>query len=274
MGTRHRLRRKSIPILKKHRLLALIQSHILDAQFKNWHDFEIESRREIVTLLRSIGEKNQLMRMLINGQADVCVTSILDVTDSHVFLDRSIDKQQNQRILNAKAVGFETTLDKIRIMFSSDTVLEAVHDGRPALKILLPATLIRLQRREYYRMPTPLGLPVMVTIPIANDMGGGAHVLPLADISCGGIAMLDSVRLLQNTIGQNYADCLIDLPHVGIIKTTLQIRNSLDMTLLNSKTSRRLGCRFTGISRSMLADVQRYITKLERERNARTAGLA
>lgn len=34
-----------------------MQSHILGAQFKNWHDFEIGSRKEIVTLLRSIGEK-------------------------------------------------------------------------------------------------------------------------------------------------------------------------------------------------------------------------
>jgi c-di-GMP-binding flagellar brake protein YcgR len=251
-----------------------MQSHILDAQFKNWHDFEIESRKEIVALLRSIGEKNQLIRMLINGQADVCVTSILDVTATHIFLDCSIDKQQNQRILNAKAVGFETTLDKIRIMFSSNDVLEALHDGRPALKILLPATLIRLQRREYYRMPTPRGLPVMATIPVPEELGGGVHVLPLSDISCGGIAVLDNMRLLQNTIGQNYTECLIDLPHVGTITTTLQIRNSLDLTLLNSKTSRRLGCRFVDISRSMLADVQRYITKLERERNARTAGLA
>jgi c-di-GMP-binding flagellar brake protein YcgR len=251
-----------------------MQSHILEAQFKNWHDFEIESRKEIVTLLRSIGEKNQLIRMLINGQADVCVTSILDVTASEVFLDCSIDKQQNQRILATKSIEFETTLDKIRIMFSSRQVLETLHDGRPALKILMPMTLIRLQRREYYRMPTPLGLPVMVKIPMPEEMGGGSHLLPLADISCGGIAILDNLRHLQNTIGQNYVECLIDLPHVGIINTTLQIRNSLDLTLLNSKTTRRLGCRFVGISRSMLADVQRYITKLERERNARTAGLA
>jgi c-di-GMP-binding flagellar brake protein YcgR len=251
-----------------------MQSHILEAQFKNWHDFEIESRKEIVTLLRSIGEKNQLIRMLINGQADVCVTSILDVTAQHIFLDCSIDQQQNQRILSGGAVEFETTLDKIRILFSSEQVLEAMHDERPALKILLPTTLIRLQRREYYRMATPLGLPVMVTIPLPAELGGGAHVLPLTDISCGGIAVLDNLRLLHNTIGQNYTACLIDLPHVGIINTTLQIRNSLDLTLLNSKSSRRLGCRFVDISRSMLADVQRYITRLERERNARTAGLA
>jgi c-di-GMP-binding flagellar brake protein YcgR len=63
------------------------------------------------------------------------------------------------------------------------------------------------------------------------------------------------------------------LPDVGAIVTTLQIRNSLDMTLLNNKSNRRLGCQFIDIPRPMLAQVQRYITKLERERNARLAGL-
>ncbi len=56
--------------------------------------------------------------------------------------------------------------------------------------------------------------------------------------------------------------------------TTLQVRNSLDLTLLNNKANRRLGCHFTDISRADLAMVQRYITRLERERNARISGLS
>src|SRR4051812_9304203 len=50
-----------------------------DSDMENWHDYEVESRREVISLLRSLGEKNQLIRMLIHGEADVCVTSILDV---------------------------------------------------------------------------------------------------------------------------------------------------------------------------------------------------
>ncbi len=69
-------------------------------------------------------------------------------------------------------------------------------------------------------------------------------------------------------------NCRIELPEIGPITTSLQVRNSLDLTLLNNKTNRRLGCQFVDISRGALAGVQRYITKLERERNARLAGLA
>ena len=247
-----------------------------DFGLENWHDYEVGSRREIIALLRSIGEKNQLIRMLIHGEADVCVTSILDVDPdtNTLILDRSVNRDQNQRILAAKRVSYETTLDKIRILFASDAVTETEFEKRPALRIAVPATLVRLQRREFYRMATPLSNPVRAIIPLPEELGGGSAVFPLADISCGGIAMLDNKFMLGNTIGINYPGCRIDLPDIGTVMTTLQVRNSLDLTLLNNKANRRLGCHFIDISRANLAMVQRYITKLERERNARIAGLS
>lgn len=242
---------------------------------ENWHDFEVESRKEIIALLRAVGEKNQLIRIMIHGESDATMTSILEVDAEHdiVILDCSINPDQNRRILTAGHIAFETTLDKIRILFSSDQVEACVFEHGPALKITLPATLIRLQRREFYRMPTPVSDPVRVVIPLPAELGGGMSTFPLADISCGGIALLDNKLVLENTLGHNYPTCRIDLPDIGIVMTTLQIRNSSDLTLLNSKTNRRLGCQFVDIPRAMLAHVQRYITKLERERNARTAGL-
>jgi c-di-GMP-binding flagellar brake protein YcgR len=247
-----------------------------DLGLENWHDFEISSRREIIALLRSIGEKNQLVRMLIQGEADVCVTSVLDVDPdtNSVILDRSIDSDQNRRILRAQRISFETTLDKIRILFSGEGVTETTFENAPALKLPLPTSLIRLQRREFYRMATPVSNPVRALIAMPEELGGGTATFPLSDISCGGIAILDNKLVLGNTIGNNYEGCRIDLPDIGAVMTTLQVRNSLDLTLLNNKTNRRLGCQFIDISRGNLSMVQRYITKLERERNARIAGLS
>jgi c-di-GMP-binding flagellar brake protein YcgR len=246
-----------------------------DIGLENWHDYEVGSRREIIGLLRNIAEKNQLIRMLVHGEADVCVTSILEVDPdtNTLILDRSVNREQNQRILAAKRISFETTLDKIRILFASEGVTETGFEGRPALRIGVPATLIRLQRREFYRMATPVSNPVRAMIPMPEALGGGNASFPLADISCGGIAILDNKFMLGNTIGNNYPLCRIDLPDIGTVMSTLQVRNSLDLTLLNNKANRRLGCHFIDISRASLAMVQRYITKLERERNARIAGL-
>jgi len=249
---------------------------ITDAELEAWHDYEIESPREIVALLRQIAEKNQLIRMLIKGEADVCVTSLLHVdpdTDT-VVIDRSVSPEQNARIVAGGAVRCDTSLDKIRIVFALEHLSEVEFEGGTALSARIPASLIRLQRREFYRMPTPVTNPVRATIPLPDDLGGGAGVFPLADISCGGIAIYDNKLQLGTIIGETFEDCRIELPDIGAVSCSLQIRNSIDMTLLNNKTSRRLGCQFIDISRANLAAVQRYITKLERERNARLAGLA
>jgi c-di-GMP-binding flagellar brake protein YcgR len=54
--------------------------------------------------------------------------------------------------------------------------------------------------------------------------------------------------------------------------TTLQIRNLQDITLANGETIRRLGCLFIDLPKSMMSAVQRYITKLERQQNAKATG--
>lgn len=245
----------------------------MNNQRENWHDYEVESRREIIALLRGIHEKKQLVRMGVGP--DVCVTSILEVdpdSDS-VILDCSIDRAQNQRMVKAPKVSFDTTLDKIRIIFNTETLIETQFDERPALRMDIPETLIRLQRREFYRMETPVSNPVRISVRMPAAMGAGTQSFPLADISCGGIALLDNAHLLGDETGTMLENCLIDLPEIGVVTTNLQIRNHLDITLHNNKTNRRVGCQFVNISRGNLANVQRYITKLERERNARLAGL-
>jgi c-di-GMP-binding flagellar brake protein YcgR len=245
-------------------------------ELENWHDYEVESRREIVALLRQIGEKHQLVRMLVKGEADVCVTTVLEVdpdTNSMV-LDRSIERMQNERIIEAGTVRCETSLDKIRILFKAENLRPTLYKGEAALRADIPPTLIRLQRREYYRMETPVSNPVRAIIPLPPELGAGTGVFPLHDISCGGIAILDNKMQLSTTIGEQLSNCRIELPEIGPVTVSLEIRNSLDLTLLNNKTNRRLGLQFVDISRGGMAGVQRYITKLERERNARLAGLA
>ena len=90
----------------------------------------------------------------------------------------------------------------------------------------------------------------------------------------GGIALLDNTGLLGSSIGQTFDNCTIALPDIGVVTTSLQIRHVLEVPMLNNKTHRRVGMQFADMPRAGLSAVQRYITRLERERNARLAGLA
>ncbi len=241
--------------------------------------YQVHSRREIIGLLRSMQERNQLVTMHAAGGSDAVVTSILEVDEESgiVVIDRAPNNALNQRIVGSDNISFETVLDSIRILFFTNKVKECLYDNLPALYIAIPASLIRLQRREYYRVPTPVANPVRCTIRVpADDESGGPGttvVVTLKDISGGGIGVVDEKKLLDNTIGRIYKDCRLDLPGGTVVTADLQIRNSHDLTLASGKSIRKIGCMFINLPSPMLAAVQRYITKLERERNAKATGL-
>lgn len=242
---------------------------------ENQSPYQIDSRREIIALLRGLRDHNQLISMMINGGAEVFITSILEVDESNnlVIIDTTPTQTANQRILEAGRVSFDGLLDKISIQFSTPKLTAISFEDRPAFQFALPTSLIRLQRREYYRINTPVSNPIRVQIPVEIEERIEILKLPLVDISCGGIAILDEKKTLDCTIATNYPQCKLDLPSVGMVDLTLQIRNHQDLVLLNGKSSRRLGCQFYNLSNSVLTHIQRYIMKLERERNARLTGV-
>jgi c-di-GMP-binding flagellar brake protein YcgR len=238
----------------------------------------VHSRREIIGLLRAMHERKQLVSLQADGGADTIVTSVLDVDEEAglVVIDRAPTNLINQRLLASDNIAFETVLDNIRIMFFSDKIRECLYDEQPALYIAVPTNLVRLQRREHYRVPTPVANPLRCTMQIPpddNGTGGTTVVVSLKDISGGGIAVIDEKKLLDNTVGRIYKECRIDLPGSGPVACTLQIRNSHDLSLSNGKTIRKLGCMFVDLPKAADAAVQRYITKLERERNAKATGM-
>ncbi|MBC3870265.1 flagellar brake protein [Undibacterium oligocarboniphilum] len=242
---------------------------------ENQSPFQVDSRREIISLLRGLKDHNQLISMLIHEGSEVFITSILEVDEVNnlVIVDSAPGSQANQKIIDAQRVSFEGLLDKIGIQFSTTGIERTDFENRPALRFHIPPSLIRLQRREYYRINTPLSIPIKVSFPVDIDAGTETLKLTLVDISCGGIAVLDEKKILDCSVGKTYDHCKVDLPTIGLVDVSLQIRNFQELVLLNGKANRRVGCQFINLSNSVLASIQRYIMKLERERNSKMTGI-
>ncbi len=251
-----------------------MQTNLPSLGTENQSPYQVESRREILALLRGFRDKGQLISMMINGGSEVYITSVLDIDDGNniVIIDSAPNPTANQHILEASTVFFDGLLDRISIQFSSSKLQRTSFEARPALQMPIPSNLIRLQRREYYRINTPISNPIKCNILMDGEQASELGKFSLVDISCGGIALLDEKRAINNQIGFQYEQCVIDLPSVGMIELKLQVRNSQELILLNGKTTRRVGCAFIELSSRTLASVQRYIMKLERERNAKLTG--
>lgn len=238
--------------------------------------YRLHSRREVVALLRSIAEQKQTLSMLANHDATAIVTTILAVDEAagKLIIDCAQREHLNDSILQSDNISFETALEQVRILFFVNGVEPCTYEDAPALQIDLPQSVIRVQRREFYRVPTPAGAPVScsITIPQSGPGEACAVTMVLQNVSGGGIAMIDAHGVLDQTIGRVYRNCRIDLPGGTLVVTSLELRNAQQVRLPNGQYANRLGCLFIDLPHGMLAAVQRYITKLEREQNARAAG--
>ena len=239
------------------------------------NSYQVHSRREILTLLRALEQQRQLITMLVNGSPDAVITSVLGVDEENnaLIIDRVSDPAMNQRIVESDSLSFESVLDRIRIMFIVTEAQECSYEDLPALSVPIPDSVIRLQRREYYRVPTPITNPVRCTLPIQHELGTETVTLTLQNVSGGGVALIDDKKVLDATFGTIYRDCRIHLPGNTVVVTALEVRNCQDVTLPTGKSVRRIGCLFIELPPAMLAAIQRYITKLEREQNAKITGM-
>jgi c-di-GMP-binding flagellar brake protein YcgR len=237
--------------------------------------YQVTSRREIIALLRSLREHNQLVRMIYGNGSEAVVTSVLNVNENsgYVVIDSAPGRMQNARIVESSHISFETSLDRIRIIFNAPQVEACDFDGLPALRFEIPNFVVRLQRREFYRVPTPR---VAMHVPVPQPEGEPAltAVVAVQNISAGGIGFVDEKMLLDNTQGIIYDRCSIAIPGGTPLICKIEIRNSMDVTLTTGKVIRRLGGKFVELPKPMLAVVQKWITKIERDQNAKSTGMA
>lgn len=236
------------------------------------------SKTEILYVLRAIAQRGALIAMYFDHGDSFLLTSLLELSadGSWLVFDYGNDEEMNRKALSAAKLTLTTSLDRVKIQFLLPRLEPIQKDGRPAFRSEVPRTLLRLQRREYYRLSTPVADHLNCSLTIPRD-DGPALVLEssLLDISGGGVGLMappDSVD--EFPVGKLVPDCRIVIPDEGTIVTTLCVRNVFDVVTKSGIRYLRVGCEFVNLPGTRLAAIQRYITRIERERKARMSGLA
>ncbi len=228
--------------------------------------FQVYSRVEILSLLRALRDHHVLITIYFSGGEDFLVTTLLDVNPEfeELVFDSRADRAQNERLFASQRITAVAFIDKIKLQFNAQRVERTVHEGREAVRARLPDSLLRLQRRDFYRVATPVARPVTCSAlhPGNADQRVGMTV---TDISSGGICVLVDPEQLAASPGMLLNDFRMDLGELGSIEGTLQIRHVSEAHRGTAKRH-RLGCAFYRMPGTMGTLVQRYVTSLERER--------
>jgi c-di-GMP-binding flagellar brake protein YcgR len=230
--------------------------------------FLVRNPVEIARIFRGLVQRNELVSAFFNNGRDLMLTAVLEVDQDRrvLLLDYGSNEILNQKILGAERIIFVTSLDSVKIQFASTQIYTDTYQHRDAFRVAIPDQVLQLQRREYYRLTTPIANPLVCLVPWQDDK---TLQLALTDISGGGVGLLVPKNSgLRMDVRQMLPGCRIQLPEIGMLDSTLEVQNMFEVTLKNGHQFLHIGCQYVNLSPAMQTLVQRYMIKLERERIA------
>lgn len=234
--------------------------------------FLIRSPTQIGQILSAISSHREIVTAYFNRGRQFLLTAIVDVDvpNRRVVIDRGPDETINGKLVESERVVLVSAHEKVKVQFSVKQVREIEHDGRPAFSIALPAELLKLQRREFFRVRTSAGEPARVRLPV-----GEKEMLELQalDISIGGLAAFVQLPESLREIGSRFPGASLQLGVGSSFSVALELRNVNDVRLRNGTDTTRAGFMFVDLPESAQQQIQRYLMRVERERRSREAGL-
>jgi len=242
----------------------------------DYDQYLLHSRKEILFILRAMRDKATLITVYFNQGNDFLLTSLLTIAEdgASMLLDPGSSAEMNRKALASDKLIFIANHEKVKIQFTVHKLTSVQHQDRLAFRAPMPDMLLRLQRREYYRLSAPVAHPLKCVIPV--KLADGSSTLletTVLDISGGGLAVMAPPEGVEFETDHLFENCRIELPEVGNVLATLRVRSIFEFTLRNGTRIKRSGCQFVDLPGHMLNLIQRYIIRIERDRKARETGL-
>jgi c-di-GMP-binding flagellar brake protein YcgR len=237
---------------------------------QDFDKYTITGKREIAFVLDALREHIEPMTMLFAQGAESFITIILDIDDEkgEVIFDWGGNEEINKRFLEAGSGTLLGYPEGIRVQCQIKNVAEIDYQGRRAFAAVLPVSLLRLQRREYFRINVP-----MAQQPLCTLEGPDKTILhlPIHGLSIAGISFTEAPEAFaQFEQSTRIPHCRFELGEHGNFDCVIEVRYVTQLTGRTGRVIGRMGCRFGGLTSVMQAHIQRYMMHVERERRARS----
>ncbi|WP_028455462.1 flagellar brake protein [Chitinilyticum litopenaei] len=217
--------------------------------------------------LRQLASNATALAAYFNQGHDMLLTRVLavDVKAKTFVFDVGGHAPSNDALRRADKILLVAAPDGVKVQFSIAGAQLCQFEGKPAFTAAFPPDLIKLQRREYFRLTTPVAKPYFCRARLAD---GAELRMDLHDISLGGFgAWLPAGLAGRVEAGQQYEEAWLELGAQGVLKLGFEVR-SVREARLNSGTRWFVGCQYLKFTHAVEANLQRVLVQLERERRA------
>lgn len=228
--------------------------------------FSIQNSKQIISHLSLLVKNKCLLSARLGANNESYITTLLGINekDNTVILDYGPKEELNQHILNAGKMAFDTEYRGIKVSFSGSALKKITYRGDPAFSMPIPKTLYWMQRREYYRVKSPLTKPSYCQLIIE---GKKPVNLKLYDISLTGFAMLNVSKEVSDLLvtGKSVEQCKLILSEAGEGIISFEVCNKYIINPDKLQKIQKIGCKFIKITRQVEEVIQRYMQQIQRE---------
>jgi len=235
--------------------------------------FLVRNALQIRQLIRQLIDQRSLINAHIGGRDQHFPTAILELDEDQdsLVLDGSPLESANRAAEAAGDLLCFAQLEKVLVRFHVQG-LQRVNSGpHVAFRADLPEELVHLQRREMYRLETPITDSPHLLLPIGADGSAEPLSLRVVDISGGGLAVTVPQESSLFAL-QRFYEVELNIPEGPQMQVGLVVCNMREQRLANGSEIRRVGMRFDRMPRGADSAIQRYIFRIDRQRSARKNG--
>jgi flagellar brake protein len=227
------------------------------------NDYLVSNPKEIVSILQTIAQRKSRVALYYNEGNSMVLTMILAADENGVWIDASSNPLDNRLIERSKRIIFVSTHNQAKVQFIAADVILGMYEDAPAFSLALPRKLLRLQRRDYYRLVTSeTGALNCIIRPVA-DQAHIQHEVTVMDISIGGVALVCEETGVELHPGMVYEHCQIELPGLGTLEASIEVKNTFEITDRNGNVKRRAGCVFVRPDGKTTMLLQRYVAQMQ-----------
>jgi len=222
----------------------------------------ISAKDEILYTIKNLQEKSKLITVYLENSNEFIISAILSIDEKNycIYIDAAMDDKKNDEIISNPVLTFTTHSKGIKYLFPVNVFCKVMFENTVAIKVSLPDYVLKLQRREFFRTspPTDHAIKCQINFDIGNMK------IDIADISEGGLNLVDRNNALSIKTNTVLKSCQINLPKFGIIEPDLKIHRVNYSDNDPKKLTKIIGCEYVKPSNIMTSTIRRYIWKIER----------
>lgn len=228
--------------------------------------FAIQNTKQIISHLSLMVKNKCLLSARFGTNNESYITALLGIDEKSntLILDYGPKEDLNQRILNAGKISFDADYTGIKVSFVGTGLKKITHKGEPAFSMPIPKSLFWMQRREYFRVKSPLSKSSYCQL----LMEGNKPVnLKLYDISLTGFAMLNVSKEVSELMipGEIITQGKLVLADAGEGLVSFEVCAKYIINPDKLQKIQKIGCRFVKLTRPVEEVIQRYMQQIQRE---------